>query len=95
MALSAAKVTALRFKIAISAVMFPSCGGRALSDFSPFLGGEARSSRLTALLAPELSESHRGGILPRIGLGAILDNLACGKIDDELCELVCVPRTLA
>jgi hypothetical protein len=56
---------------------------------------EFLGARLPTLLAAELSESHGGRILSRIGIRAILVDLACCKIDDELCELVCVPRALA
>jgi hypothetical protein len=64
-------------------------------DLAPSFGRQALCSSATTLLASEFSERHGCRILPRIGFGAILDNLTCGKIDDEFCQLICVPRTLA
>src|SRR5215472_11383550 len=95
MALSAANATARRFRIAISAVMFPPSQGGAPGDLAASFRAETLGARAPTLLATQLSECDCRRVLTRIGTLGLLGNLACGKIDNKLRQLVCVARTLA
>jgi hypothetical protein len=94
-ALSAANVTALRFKIAISAVMLPSRQRGAPGDLPSLFCRKLGGSCFASLTTTELSKSNSSWVFSRIGGCDFLVDLSRGKIDDELCELVRVSRTLA